>query len=123
MGNASSGPTPPDFIELQAVGVDLCQRVDVDLVVQTADLAAQSLGRVLDQVADIAPQRRLRHPDQVRRDSRRHRRHLIRRDEHVAAPQVDVVGRGEDHGLRRNRFRQAAVIEQNFFDGGSLARR
>ena len=39
-----------DFVELQTVGLDLLKRIDVDLVIQPADPAAEHLGRVLDEI-------------------------------------------------------------------------
>ena len=79
---------------------DKCLRIDD--AAQFADAGADLAGGVLDEIGMAELHRLQAHPERAWRMRQRNSRRVLRSDEHVAAGEIDLIGDGDGHRLRRS---------------------
>ena len=111
----------PNFIQFQYGRRARFQRVDVDLVMDGADLAGQGLAGVFEVVLFARQHCGFAHPDNSSRHCFKRSRQVIAVHQQVAAADVDFVFEGErDSHLRRSQF-QLFVVGDNRFNGAGFS--
>jgi hypothetical protein len=93
------------LVELQRLGGEVLERVDVDQVLRRGDRGAERARAELDQVRAARQQRLLAHPDHVRLELVGEAGRIVGGADHVAAADVDLVGEGQRDGLAVRRPR------------------
>ena len=112
-----------DVVELDPSVWILFERVHVDFEVDLVDLSADRLGGVLDEVRLFGVERLFMHPHDVGIEAPCDPREVAGLDDHVAAADVDLVGRAESSPTGPpNASSISTIVGVDRFDRGRLAR-
>jgi hypothetical protein len=99
----------------------VCKRVDVDAVLNRDGLGARSSHRMFQQIT-LAPLKRLpMKPHNHRLKMSRNARRAVRRNEHVSAAEVNLIGEAQRHGQGMSGFRDFTVVGDDGMDARPLS--
>ena len=111
-----------DLVELEALGGELVECVDVDAVLELGDLRRHGAGADLHQIRAAGQHRVGAHPDEMRGELVGDLRPARRMRKHVAARDVDFVGERQRHRVARFGALLLLVGNEDGLDGRLLAR-
>ncbi len=106
-----------DLVELEGPGRGVLQRGDVDLVLGVGHCGGDRAGAELEQVRPAREELLLGHPHEVALELVGDPGGRGRRDDDVAAGDVDLVGEGEGDGLAGGRLLEVALGGDDAGDG------
>jgi hypothetical protein len=98
-----------DFVQGQRLGGDVLERIDVDLVLEIADLRIDGTRADLEEVRPTRQHRLVRHPDDRRLELVRDLGRRRRGRDHIAAGDVDLVDQGQGDRLAGDRLAEVAI--------------